>query len=224
MTQTNSMKVVAIIPTLNEEEGVADVINGFKREGVKQIIVADGGSTDATRQIAAKNGAKVLKVPRGKGNGFRATLQQIKIQVDSIYVMIDGDASYQSGEVKKLLKDIQKFDVVTGKRQLLIHDLKSTVHVIGNFFVSMLGSIVYLHWNPDICTGYWAFRGSALKKLKKALTAERFELEVDLFSNTAKLGLHHKTVPVSYLKRKGESKLHTRDVFFILKKLVSNRF
>lgn len=218
------MKVIAIIPTLNESQGVAQVIKGFKQAGVREIIVADGGSSDNTRQIAKKSGAKVIAVPRGKGSGFRTLLEKIKLEDKKIYLMIDGDASYESKEAPKLLKELAKFDVVSGKRKLLIHDVKSAVHVVGNTLISMLGSLIFFHWNPDICTGYWAFKGSALKKLRQKLNAKNFELEADLFSNIAKMGLRHKAVKVSYVKRKGDSKLRVTDAFLILKKLVANRF
>ncbi len=219
------MKVIAIIPALNEEEGIAKVICGFKKAKVSEIIVADGGSKDKTREIAKKNGAKVITVPRGKGNGFRTALRKIKLEDDAYYVMIDGDASYNSLEVNKLLKGVKEdLDVVTGNRKLLIHDRTSFVHVVGNILISLFGSAIFLHWNPDICTGYWVFKGSALKKLKNKLTAKEFELEADLFSNICKIGLKHKTVKISYSKRKGESKLRVIDALKILRKLVSNRF
>ncbi len=218
------MKVIAIVPTLNEDQGIAEVVQGFKKVGVKEIIVADGGSDDKTREIARKKGAYVLRVPRGKGNGFCSALQQIKIEDNAVYVMIDGDASYNPKEVGKLLKQMGRNDIVTGSRQILVHDFKSFIHVLGGQLISWLGSLLFWHWNPDICTGYWAFRGKALKKLKQKLTAKKFELEADLFTTACKLGLRHASVPVSYAKRKGESKLMFTDALKILLKIIEARF
>ncbi len=53
-----------IIPTLNEETNISqllDLLYKNKSQITKEIIVADGGSTDRTKQIAAEGGATVLE-------------------------------------------------------------------------------------------------------------------------------------------------------------------
>jgi len=52
--------VSAIIPTLNEEARIAATIDAAFAAGVHEIIVADGGSSDATVAIAASRGARVI--------------------------------------------------------------------------------------------------------------------------------------------------------------------
>lgn len=225
MSTINLKKIVVLVPTLNEEQGIAEVIQGFQKQGIKEIIVADGGSTDKTVEIAKKCGAIVLAVPRGKGNGMRSCLSQIKIDPENIYVMIDGDASYSPSELLMLLEKLDSgADVVIGRRHKLVHDFKSFVHVIGNLLISVAGSVFYFTWNPDICTGYWVFTGNALQKIAPRLTAQRFELESDLFSTICRLGLKLKAVRVSYVERKGDSKLASLDSIPITLKLVENRF
>ncbi len=53
-------RVSAIIPTLNEEARIAATIDAARAAGVDEIIVADGGSTDATVAIAESRGARVI--------------------------------------------------------------------------------------------------------------------------------------------------------------------
>lgn len=219
------MKRIAIIPCLNEEEGVVKVIEAFWKEKFDEVLVADGQSTDRTSFNAKKAKAVVFSVPRGKGNGFRSLLDQVSIDPNAVYVMVDGDYSYDPAESDRLLAKIREgADVVMGRRQILVHDVRSAVHVIGNGVISSTGSVLYLNVTPDICTGYWAFRGSALLKLKEKLTAQKFELEADLFSSTQKLGLKLGIVPISYHKRVGESKLRATDAIHIIGKLFRNRF
>lgn len=216
--------VIVLVPALNEEQGIAEVIRGFQKQGIREIIVADGGSIDKTREISRKCGATVLSVPRGKGSGMRSCLSQIKIDPQKIYVMIDGDASYSPSELPLLLKRLDGADVVIGRRHKLVHDFKSFVHVLGNLLISFAGSIFYFTWNPDICTGYWVFKGSGLQKIAPHLTAQRFELESDLFSLVCRLGLRLKAKRVSYVERKGDSKLVSMDSIPITLKLLENRF
>jgi rSAM/selenodomain-associated transferase 2 len=54
-----------IIPTLNEAPSIGDVIHRARFPGC-EVIVADGGSTDATLDIARASGAVVISAPRGR--------------------------------------------------------------------------------------------------------------------------------------------------------------
>lgn len=54
------MPVTVVIPTLNEEQRVAAAIRSAFDAGAAEVIVVDGGSSDATRQIASDAGARVL--------------------------------------------------------------------------------------------------------------------------------------------------------------------
>lgn len=54
-----------VIPTLNEAQWIAQTIARARRADT-EIIVADGGSRDQTRQIADRAGAKVINAPRGR--------------------------------------------------------------------------------------------------------------------------------------------------------------
>jgi rSAM/selenodomain-associated transferase 2 len=53
-------RVSAIIPTLNEEARIGATIDAAFAAGVHEVIVADGGSSDATIEIAESRGARVI--------------------------------------------------------------------------------------------------------------------------------------------------------------------
>lgn len=62
-----------MIPTLNEEENVARLLGRLARtEGVHEVIVADGGSTDGTRSAVRARDARLIEGERGRGQQLRA--------------------------------------------------------------------------------------------------------------------------------------------------------
>ncbi|HYT90107.1 MAG TPA: TIGR04283 family arsenosugar biosynthesis glycosyltransferase [Gemmataceae bacterium] len=65
------MTVSVIIPTLNEESCLAETLRSVRTERPQQIIVADGGSTDATSSAAAEADL-FLQAPRGRAAQMNA--------------------------------------------------------------------------------------------------------------------------------------------------------
>src|SRR5207253_144605 len=78
--------VSVVIPALNEEEPIADVVRDVFATGVPQeVIVADNGSTDATASRAGAAGAKVVREPdRGYGRACATGVSSVSDQCDII--------------------------------------------------------------------------------------------------------------------------------------------
>jgi len=84
-------RTALIIPTLNEADSIAAVIAEVPHASVDEIIVADGGSSDATCARAAQAGARLVTAGRGYG---RACLAGAIAAVDAeILVFMDGDGA-----------------------------------------------------------------------------------------------------------------------------------
>lgn len=74
--------IAVVIPTLNEEAHLgrllADLAAAADKAGrAPEIVVADGGSSDATRAIAEAAGARVLAAPAGRGRQLRAGAEAV---------------------------------------------------------------------------------------------------------------------------------------------------
>ena len=59
-----------VIPTLNAERHLAACLERMRP--ADEIIVVDGGSSDATAAIAEQGGARLIAAPRGRGSQLRA--------------------------------------------------------------------------------------------------------------------------------------------------------
>ncbi len=65
------LRIVAIVPTLDEAGAIAACLEPLMREGAR-VVVADGGSVDATARIASEAGALVVDAPRGRATQMNA--------------------------------------------------------------------------------------------------------------------------------------------------------
>jgi glycosyltransferase involved in cell wall biosynthesis len=213
-------KVTIIIPCYNEADGIADVIENFptallKHNGFEvEIVVIDNNSTDNTAEIASSLGVTVLYEPKkGKGNAIRNGFKYICDAADSEYiVMLDGDNTYHSKEILRLLEPLRsKFsNVVIGSRlggRILMGSMKTT-NRIGNQIFSLLVRAFYKVHVTDVLTGYFAWEFSALEKLSPHLEAEGFAIEMEMVTKMARLGLQICSVPISYSARAGETNLN----------------
>ncbi|GAC1308670.1 MAG: glycosyltransferase family 2 protein [Steroidobacteraceae bacterium] len=107
-----------IIPTLNEAESIGAVIAEIPRTVIGRIIVADGGSGDATQALARAAGAEVLNAGRGYG---RACLAGAEAANDAeILVFMDGDGADDPAALEGLVGPIAagQQDFVLGSRVL----------------------------------------------------------------------------------------------------------
>lgn len=55
-----------IIPALNESASISDSVESAFASGADEVIVSDGGSSDATPDVASMSGATVVHAPRGR--------------------------------------------------------------------------------------------------------------------------------------------------------------
>lgn len=117
------MKVLVIIPALNEEKRIVSVIQQVRKEiSLAQVLVVDDGSSDQTAKTAVACGAKVLSHPFNLGYG--AALQTgykyaLKYGFDCVLQM-DGDGQHDARDLQALLRELQKgeVDLVIGSRFL----------------------------------------------------------------------------------------------------------
>jgi rSAM/selenodomain-associated transferase 2 len=68
------MRLSIVVPTLNEAEGIAAALmplQGLRTQG-HELIVADGGSADATATLAAPLADRVIAAPRGRARQMNA--------------------------------------------------------------------------------------------------------------------------------------------------------
>lgn len=223
-------KICVILPTLNEEQGIKEVLEEIPNPVVNKVVVVDGHSVDNTIESAksVECGDFDLEIMTqegtGKGMAFQTFLKKFDLDSHDIYVMLDADKTYDPAEIKRMIRPLLNgTDVVLGER-FTFNNLKSTMpytNYLGNKFFTALARLLYAKNPKDVCTGYWAFNKEFLKAAK--IQAKEFDLEVNLFSQAAKGDFKIKTIPIKYGHRVGKKKLKIWHGFNILLRLMKER-
>ena len=114
------IELSVVMPCLNEADTVGvcveKAVRAMREAGVNgEVVLADNGSTDASKQIAVDNGARTIDVPiRGYG---AALMHGIEASKGKFVLMGDADDSYDFLEIPAFVEELRKdFDLVQGCR------------------------------------------------------------------------------------------------------------
>src|SRR6266516_4200660 len=96
-----NLRITAVIPCINEEIGISEVLREVP-PFVDEVIVVDNGSTDRTAVIARDMGAHVIsELHRGYGKAYKSGFSRA---TGDIIVTLDGDHSYPVDALSYLLE------------------------------------------------------------------------------------------------------------------------
>jgi len=94
--------ITVVVPTLNEGNNLERCLQALKNRTVlKEVIVADGGSTDQTREIAVRNGARVVESPKGRGLQIEKGIQTA---AGDLIMVLHADCVAEKGVFGKVLR------------------------------------------------------------------------------------------------------------------------
>lgn len=229
MRKTENLSIDIIIPTLNEEHSIAEVIRELKLAGFSNILVIDGNSNDKTAAVAKRLGVTVLfQNGKGKGDALRQAFNYDGIHGD-IVVIMDADGSMNPQEVFSLIEALDSgVDAVKGSRFVrggYTEDM-TFIRRIGNGLFVLMTNLLCSTRYTDLCYGFAAFKREAIEKLYPYLQSKNFEIETEIFIKAKKLGLRVKEIPSIESRRKhGKSNLMAyKDGFRILKVIINGIF
>ncbi|MCH2265857.1 MAG: glycosyltransferase family 2 protein [SAR324 cluster bacterium] len=219
MSNDPKIKIVILIPCLNEEITIGKVIRDFQASIPEaEIIVFDNNSTDRTAAIAVESGAKVIPEYR-PGKGYVVANMFRKVDAD-YYVLVDGDDTYSAEHVRKLLEPVMqdRADMAVGAR-LAEYTEKSfrPLHVFGNNLVRKLVNWIFNNKLTDIMSGYRAYSRELVQSIP--ILSSGFEVETEMTIRILDYGFRIEEVPLPYRERPegSESKLRTfHDGFRVL--------
>jgi len=189
------VRVSAVIPTLNEAENLPHVLPRIP-EGVDEVVLVDGHSTDGTVEVARLLYPSIRIVQqdgKGKGNALRCGFAAA---TGDIIVMLDADGSTDPGEIPAFVGALlagadfakgSRFLQGGGTADMPLH------RRLGNWgFVLMVRNFFGGSYS-DLCYGYNAFWRRVLPYL--ALDCDGFEVETVMNVRALLVGLKVAEIP-----------------------------
>ena len=198
-TLTPCPRVSVVVPTFNEAKNLPHVFS-LLPEGLHEVIVVDGRSSDGTIEMAQSLREDVVIVRqtrRGKGNALACGFAAV---TGDIIVMLDADGSADPREIPDYVAAlVAGADFAKGTRFALGGGSTDITRIrrVGNWGLNLIVNILFGTRYSDLCYGYNAFWTHCLTVLDLETGAsadamhwgDGFEIETVINTRIAKAGL-----------------------------------
>ena len=210
MAKNTSPRIALLIPCYNEALTIGGMITEARKVmPAMEIVVCDNNSKDGTAEVAAKAGATVLHETR-QGKGY--AVQRLFAAVDAdIYVMMDGDATYDMQALPRLVDKLvqERLGMVVGARVAQQQAAYRSGHRLGNRMITGMLGLLFEARFEDILSGYRVFNRAFVKSFP--VNTGGFTIESAMTIHALQLRIPCGEVPTNYYARPegSHSKLST---------------
>ena len=181
--------------------------------GIRQLLVIDDGSLDATAQILSDNGIPHLSHETNLGKGA-AIKSGAKWAIENNFhwiLTLDADQQHPPSSIPVFMERVKEGVILIGQRT----DLKSMplLRVFSNTFTSLLLSIRTNHLLRDAQCGFRLIPLSLLKEVTFKQNGFQFESELLIKASYADYTIKHINIPTVY----GSEKSAMRNIYDTIK-------
>jgi glycosyltransferase involved in cell wall biosynthesis len=198
----------AVIPCLNEEATISQVVSGVTGY-LPTTIVIDDGSNDRTALLAKSAGARVISHARnlGKGSALQTGWRYAKEQSFPWVITLDGDGQHAPGDIPLFFECAEQTSaqLVAGNRMQDPAGMPPVRRVV-NRWISRRLSRATRQYLPDSQCGFRLMQLDAMMAL--AVSSSHFEIESEVLLGFARAGCVIRFVPIQVIYKKEQSKIH----------------
>ena len=212
--------ITLIIPALNEEGCIGQVLKAVPDDLVSEIIVVDGHSTDNTvpeaREALGTRGKVIIQTRRGFGGALYDAIDTVQ---NEVLVIMDADGSQNPADISRLLEKYDDNSVVMGSRYAkgAKSEDDTLIRGFGNWLFTTLTNLVHGTRVSDSLYFFFAISRENFKRL--GLESQDYGICIEFLVKAKRAGLNFKEIPVIERPRlHGESKVNAfRDGLKILR-------
>ncbi|MCL4271479.1 MAG: glycosyltransferase family 2 protein [Anaerolineales bacterium] len=196
------MELSIVLPCLNEEltvgTCVSKAMNFLQTNNINgEILVADNGSTDRSKEIATRYGARVINVEeKGYGSALRGGFEAAQ---GKYIIMADADDSYDLSNLLPFLEKLREgYALVMGNRfkgGIMKGAMPWHHRYIGNPILSFIGKLFFKSPANDFHCGLRGFTKEAIQKMDLQTTG--MELASEIVIKASILGMRTCEVPTT---------------------------
>jgi glycosyltransferase involved in cell wall biosynthesis len=228
MSESGSLRKLAIVPAYNEEGMVARVVRDIGRSAPGfDVVVVDDGSTDATAAEAEAEGAFVLRHPFNLGiGGAMQSGYKFALRHDyDIAVQVDGDGQHKPSYLPDMVSALQtdgQADMVYGSRFRGDPGYKVPIgRRIGNLIFSVVLTMMTRQKITDPTSGFRMTNRRGIELFARDYPHDYPEVEAILMLHAHDLRIHE--VPVRMNARGfGRSSIdYPRSAYYMAKVLLA---
>lgn len=222
-TSRSSQSIAVVVPCYNEAATVQKVVRDFRTALPEATVyVFDNNSTDATGELAAAAGARVVRSPlQGKGNVLSHVFRVVKADV---YVIADGDDTYPAAAAPEMIERFNRdeLDMLVGTRLSRFERNSFRIfHQFGNRLITGLINLLFRSKLRDVLSGYRILSPSFVRLVRLRRRGFEVETEMTLQALTKRLSIGEFAVEYGSRPQDSPSKLSTwGDGWLILKCIV----
>ncbi|MBI4711047.1 MAG: polyprenol monophosphomannose synthase [Candidatus Omnitrophica bacterium] len=218
------MKTLAIIPTYNEKENLAELIPClFTSVPDIHLLVVDDNSPDGTGRFVqemALQDPRIFLLSRpakeGLGRAYVAGFQWALARGYDVMITLDGDMSHHPSYIPAMLNEISQADLVVGSRWIQGGGIRdwSLYRVLLSRGASLYARLVLGLAVKDLTGGFNCYRRSVLEAVgPKNIHADGYGFQIEMKYRALQQGFRLKEVPIVFPDRqKGKSKISRRIV------------
>ena len=220
---------LAVVPAYNEARTVGGVIRSLREQAPQfDVLVVDDGSTDRTREIAQRAGARVLPLPFnvGIGGAVQAGFAFAQENDYRCLVQVDADGQHDPAEIRRLeaaLDADPHMDMVCGSRFLSSDyrypapiSRRTGIHLFAYILSRVVGQRV-----SDPTSGFRLYNRRAIELFARDYPHDYPEVEAVLMVHFHRLRMRE--VPVRMYARGGGASSITsgKSVYYMIKVLLA---
>ncbi|PWU14850.1 MAG: hypothetical protein C5B50_16425 [Verrucomicrobia bacterium] len=199
---------IAVIPCLNEEATIADIVERV-RTYMNKVLVVDDGSRDQTAAAASKAGAEVLRheISRGKGAALRAGWQRARELGFCWAISLDGDGQHCAEDIPAFFRraDEAGIPLIVGNRIVQANEMPWVRRQVNRWMSRRLSGLADKTL-PDSQCGFRLINLEVLAGVP--LSAQYFEIESDVLIAFIRAGHPVEFVPIRVIYQAEKSKIH----------------